>query len=260
MPLCSSHLPPRWSARWSARRLVCLAACLLLCAAPARAERLAAADEPPFAAFYKQLAVKILRGNTAGTQFIGSGFTWVVEGRAFAVTNFHVAQKGLGAEPAPGGLYVGFAGPMQWQPASHMLGVSEADLAVLETAAQAPVADNPYTLGVATLGETVYSISYDQGAFQQAAPVVYQGSVAAITMVHYPTSVLAIKPPYPPDAVPAYVIDGSNCIYGASGGMLLNSRGELVAYNTGTIGNGLCIAVAIDAVTRALARWPRAGR
>lgn len=236
-------------------RLLCAIACLLF--VPAQAAPLAAADEPSFIPFYKQLAVKVLRGNTEGTRFIGSGFTWVVKGRAFVVTNFHVAQLGLGAEPAPGGLYVGFAASPQWWVARHMLGVSEADLAVIETEVVAPVADNPYKLGAAGLGDVVYSISYDQEAFQQKEPVVYKGSVVGLAMVHYPTSVLAIKPPYPPDAVFAYVIDGSDCIWGASGGMLLNAKGELIAYNTGTIGNGLCIAVGIDEVTRALARWPR---
>ena len=238
-------------------RSILLLACFALLAAPVRAAPLAAADEPPFIPFYKQLAVKILRGNTEGTRFIGSGFTWVVQGRAFVVTNFHVAQLGLGGDPAPGGLYVGFAASPQWWPARHMLGVSEADLAVIETEVVAPVAENPYKLGEAGLGDVVYSISYDQEAFQQAAPVVYKGSVVGLTKVHYPTSVLAVKPPYPPDAVFAYVIEGSDCIWGASGGMLLNARGELIAYNTGTIGNGLCIAVGIDEVTRALARWPR---
>ena len=46
-------------------RTILLLACFALLAAPARAAPLAAADEPPFVPFYKQLAVKILRGNTA---------------------------------------------------------------------------------------------------------------------------------------------------------------------------------------------------
>ncbi len=227
--------------------------CLLLLASPARAERLAAADEPDFIQVPKQLAVKILRGNTTGAQFIGSGFVWVSHGHAFAITNSHVAILGLPPEPAPGGLFVGFAEPVGNHAASATWIVQGADLAILETDV---VTDNsnPYAFGNAALDETVYSISYDQEEFQQASPVVFKGKVVGIVGVLYPTSVLIIKPPVPPDAVKAYVIEGSNCIYGASGGMVLNGKGEVVAYNTGTIGSGLCIAVSIDEVTRALSR------
>ncbi len=232
-----------------------LLAGLILVAAPAHAERLAAADEPDFVQLPKQLAVKILRGNGPGTQFIGSGFAWVSRGKAYAVTNFHVATKGLAVEPAPGGLFVGFAAPVNWHAASSTLGLPGADLAIVETDV---VTDhgNPYILGTAAVDETVYSISYDQEEFQQAAPVVFRGRVVGIVGVVYPASVLAIVPPVPPDAVKAYIVEGSNCIFGASGGMLLNSRGEVVAYNTGTIGEGLCVAVAIDEVVRAFARQP----
>jgi hypothetical protein len=177
----------------------------------------------------------------------------VSQGRAFAITNSHVAARGLPAEPAPGGLYVGFAAPVDLHAASRTLFVQGADLAIIETDVVAPN-ENPYTLGAAGLGETVYSISYDQEEFQQASPVVFKGTVVGIVGALYPSSTLIIAPPVPPDAVKAYVIEGSNCIFGASGGMLLNSRGELIAYNTGTIGNGLCIAVSIGEVVRALSR------
>jgi len=66
--------------------------------------------------------------------------------------------------------------------------------------------------------------------------------------------VLVPRPPFPPDAVGVYVIDGSDCEHGASGSMLLNSRGELVAVNAGRIQQGLCIAVDIDEVVRLLRR------
>jgi len=234
-------------------RSLCLYASLLLLAAPARAERLVAADEPDFVQTPKQLAVKILRGSGPGTQFIGSGFAWVSGGRAYAITNFHVASKGLPAEPAPSGLYVGFAAPVHWHAASRMLGVPGADLAVIETDVVTPN-ESPYTLGEAAGGEAVYSISYDQEAFQQASPMVFKGTVIAIVGALFPSSILSLTRPYPPDAVKAYIIDGSDCVYGASGSMLLNNKGELIAYNAGRLESGLCVAVAIDEVTRALAR------
>jgi len=235
---------------------VLLALSLLLCAGPARAERLAPADEPAFLQTPKQLALKILRGTGEGTQFIGSGFAWVSKGKAYAITNFHVAEKGLGAglgDGAPGGLYVAYPGPVHWHVASRMLGVPGADLAVIETAVESPLA-NPFTLGTAALGETVYSISYDEQDYQQAAPLVYRGTVVGVVGALFPSSILLVRPPVPPDAVKVYVVDGSDCLHGASGSMLLNSRGELFAINAGRIDGGLCIAVAAEEMERALAR------
>jgi S1-C subfamily serine protease len=225
----------------------------LLCAMPAHAERVAPQDEPAFVQTYKQLAIKMVRGNQEGAQFIGSGFAWVHEGRAFAVTNFHVAEHGLGAEPAPSGLYVAFPAPVHWRAATHLRGVPEADIAVVETSVEAPQA-NPYTLGVAGIGEAVYSIGYDEKAYIQDAPVVFKGRVLGVAGALFPRSVLVTKPPFPPDAVGVYVIDGSDCEHGASGSMLLNSRGELVAVNAGRIQGGLCVAVDIDEVVRLLRR------
>ena len=234
------------------RPISCLA-CLLLLAAPAHAERVAPADEPAFVQTLKQLSVKILRGSGPGTQFVGSGFTWVSRGRAMAITNYHVAALGLAEGPGPQGLHVGYAAPVNWHAATHTLAVPGADLAIIETDVVAPQ-DNPYTLGVAAEGDTVYSISYDQDEFQQASPVVYKGTVKAIVPLLFPSSVLLLDPPFPPDVVKAYLMQGSDCVYGASGGMVLNAKGELVAYNAGTIGNGFCVAVAIQEATRALAR------
>ena len=236
-------------------RCLFLLAGLMLAAAPAHAERLEVADEPDFVQVPKQLAVKMLRGTDQGMQFLASGFAWVSNGKVFAVTNFHVAAAGLAAEPPPGGLYVGFASPVYWHGASRTLGVQGADLAIIETDVVSE-RENPYALGTAALNETVYSISYDRDEQQKASPVVFSGKVVGIVAVLYPASVLVIKPPVPPDAVRAYVIEGSNCISGSSGGMLLNSKGEVVGYNTGTIGNGLCVAVPISEVERAFARWP----
>lgn len=232
-----------------------LAGVALLFAAAAHAERLAPADQPGFLQMPKQLAVKILRGATVdggGAQFIGSGFAWVRQGKAYAITNFHVAQKGLGAE-GPGGLYVGYPGPVHWHAASHTLGVPGADLAVIETVVESPLA-NPFTLGTAALGETVYSISYDEQDYQQAEPLVHRGTVVGVVRALFPSSVLLIRPPVPPDAVKVYVVDGSDCLHGASGSMMLNSRGELFAINAGRIDGGLCIAVAAEEMERALAR------
>ena len=229
--------------------------CMGLLAAPAQAARLAVEDEPAFLQIPKQLAVKILRGPPPTANFIGTGFTWVSRGRAYAVTNFHVAQKGLAAEPLPGGLHVGFPAPVDWHPSTHMLGVPAADLAIIATDVVTPQAqENPYTLGKAKMGEAVYSISYDQEAFAQAAPMVFKGEVVGMAGGFFPSSTLQIKPPMPPDAVQVYIIDGSDCVYGASGSMLLNSKGELFAYNAGRLDNGLCVAVAIEEVTRALER------
>jgi len=227
--------------------------CLLACGTCAHAERVAPADEPAFVQTLKQLSVKILRGSGPGTQFVGSGFAWVSRGRAMVITNYHVAAIGLADGPAPRGLHVGYAAPVNWHAATHTLAVPGADLAVIETDVVAPQ-DNPYTLGVAAEGDTVYSISYDQDEFRQASPVVYKGTVKAIVPVLFPSSVLLLDPPFPPDVVKAYLMQGSDCVYGASGGMVLNAKGELVAYNAGTIGNGFCVAVAIQEATRALAR------
>jgi len=236
------------------RALLPFGALLLLLGAPmAHAERLAPADEPALVQVPKQLALKILRGGGEGTQFIGSGFAWVVKGKAYAITNFHVAEKGLPAEPAPGGLYVGYPGPVHWHAARHMLGVPGADLAVIETAVESPLA-NPLAVGAAALGETVYSISYDERDYQQAAPLVHRGTVVGVVRALFPSSILLIRPPVPPDAVKVYVVDGSDCLHGASGSMLLNSRGELFAINAGRIEGGLCIAVAAEEMQRALAR------
>lgn len=240
-------LAPSW------RRAVPLALLLLASAAPAHAERVALQDEPAFVQGYKQLAVKMVRGNQEGAQFIGSGFAWVHEGRAFAITNFHVAERGLASEPAPGGLYVAFPAPVNWHAATHMRGVPEADIAVVETGVQTPQV-NPYKLGVAGIGEAVYSIGFDENAYNQAAPVVFKGKVLGVAGALFPSSVLVVKPPFPPDAVGVYVIDGSDCEHGASGSMLLNSRGELVAVNAGRIQGGLCIAVDIDEAVRLLKR------
>lgn len=225
----------------------------LLLSSPARAERLEPADEPDFVQVPKQLAVKILRGTELGMQFVGSGFAWVSGGKAFAVTNLHVAAAALPVEPPPGGLHVGFAAPVHVHGASRTLGVQAADLAIIETDVVSP-RENPYTLGTAALDETVYSISYDRDELQKTSPAVYRGKVVGIVAVLYPASVLVVTPPVPPDAVRAYVIEGTDCISGSSGGMVVGSRGEVVGYNTGTIGGGLCVVVPIEEVVRAFAR------
>jgi hypothetical protein len=230
-----------------------LLCCIALFAVPAHAERLSVDLEPGFIQTYRALAVKILRGDAGDTQFIGTGFAWVQSGRVLTVTNFHVAQKGLQASSGTVGLQVGFAAPVNWHAATRVLGVPGADLAIIETDVVAPQA-RPYQLGVAELNEEVYSISYDQGDFQQASPVVYKGRVMGIVGALFPSSELLIKPPVPPDAVRVYVVDGSDCVPGASGSMMLNSRGQVFAYNAGRIDNGYCIAVGIEEVLRALAR------
>jgi hypothetical protein len=227
-------------------------ACLLPLA-PAHAERVAPGDEPPFVTMYKQLAVKILRANVDDTLFIGTGFAWVRDGRALAITNFHVAQMSLPAQPGSQGLRVGFGGSVAWHTATGWLGVPGSDLAMIETDVVSPLA-HPYELGTAELNEEVYSISYDQGDFQQAAPVVYKGRVMGVVGALFPSSQLLLRPPVPPDAVKVYVVDGSDCVPGASGSMMLNSRGQVFAYNAGRIPNGYCIAVGIEEVLRALAR------
>jgi len=233
---------------------LCLSAACLLAAAPAHAERMAAADEPPFIQTARQLAVKIVRGGGGPTvQFVGTGFAFVYQGKALAVTNYHVAALGLLPEPPAGGLHVGYAEPVSYHAANSVLAVPAADLAIIETEVVSPQAQ-PYPTGIAALGGTVYSVSFDQEAFQQASPLVFKGQVVGIVRALFPSSVLLVKPPAPPDAVKAYVIDGSDCVYGASGSMILNDSGELIAYNAGTIGNGLCIAVAIEEMVRALAR------
>jgi hypothetical protein len=253
--LRSGLLRVRWRfyKRSSLRLALPFAALLLGSAAPARAERVAPGEEPAFVQLYKQLAVKLVRGNREGALFLGSGFAWVHEGRAFAITNFHVAERGLGSEPAPGGLYVAFPEPANWHAATHLRAVPEADIALIETDVQAPRA-NPYTLGVAGIGEAVYSIGFDESIYNQPAPVVFKGKVLGVAGALFPRSVVVARPPFPPDAVGVYVIDGSDCAHGASGSMLLNSRGELVAVNAGRIEGGLCIAVDIDEVVRLLRR------
>ncbi|MDB5804868.1 MAG: hypothetical protein JWN73_2190 [Betaproteobacteria bacterium] len=234
-------------------RAWCLAACLLA-AVPAYAGPVAPADEPPFIHTARQLAVKIVRGGGGPTaEFVGTGFAFVHQGKALAITNYHVAALGLLPLPPAGGLHVGYVDPVSYHAASSVLAVPAADLAIIETEVVSPQAQ-PYPLGIAALGGIVYSVSFDQEAFQQASPLVFKGRVVGIVRALFPSSTLLIKPPAPPDAVKTYVIDGSDCVYGASGSMILNDAGELIGYNVGTIGNGLCIAVSIEEMARALAR------
>ena len=231
------------------------AACALalLLSPAARAERIELEAAPPFVQTFKQLAVRILRGGGEGTQFVGSGFAWVREGKVLVITNAHVAQLGLAPEPPRGGLHVGFAGPLGWHAATTVRNLPEADLAVIETPVTAPQG-NPYALGIAHLGEEIYSISFSEREFQQDTPVIHKGRVIAVTGALFPKSILVPKPPFPPDAVAVYLIEGTNCLPGTSGSMMLNSRGQLVAYHAGAIEGGLCVAVAIDELERFLAR------
>jgi hypothetical protein len=134
-----------------------------------------------------------------------------------------------------------------------MVGLPNADLALIETRVQVPQR-NPYALGMALPGEEVWSISYDEQAYEQAEPLINKGRVVAFSGMLYPQSILVLKAPVPPDAVAAYVIDGSDCLHGASGSMVLNGKGELIAVNAGRLENGLCIAVAIEELEKALAR------
>lgn len=229
-----------------------LLSCLLVCR-PAHAGRLAPENEPGFIQIYKQLAVKILRGGPPAAQFVGTGFAFPLEGKALALTNAHVVGLGLGETPAPGGLNVGYAGGAGWHPATRMYALPQADLAVIETDVMAP-GERPFPLGRAALRDTVYSVSFDAEGFQQAQPVVYQGRVVGIVRALFPDAHLLVRPPVPPDAVKVYVIDGSDCVPGASGSMLLNAEGELVAVNAGRIPGGYCIAVAVEEVVRLLSR------
>ncbi|HEY4372226.1 MAG TPA: serine protease [Burkholderiales bacterium] len=226
---------------------------VLLACPRAHAERVAPADEPGFIQIYKQLAVKILSGGGPTANFVGTGFAFPLEGKALALTNAHVVALGLGEKATPGGLNVAYAGSVGWHAAVSVLSMPQMDLAVIETDVTAPQA-RPFPLGRASLSDTVYSISFDQEEFQQAQPVVFKGAVVGIMPVLFPSSVLLTRPPIPPDAVKAYVIDGSDCIYGASGSMVLNARGELIAVNAGRIEGGLCIAVAAQEVVRLLSR------
>lgn len=218
----------------------------------ARAEPVAPSDEPAFIAPAKQFAVKILRGEVPVGDFLGSGFAWMSRGRALAVTNLHVAQRGVAAG-APGALLVGFAAPVLWRPAVKVLGLPGSDLAVIETNVEAPQG-TPYALGTVGPGEVVYSVGYDEKVFGGEAPVVHRGRVVGAGGVMLGSQYHAVRPPYPPDAVQAYFVEDANCRPGASGSMILNSKGELVGYLQGGIEGGICVVLPIAELQRALAR------